>query len=443
VFDLHCQFAYKYWHFRYVGFSVRFWEHGTQVIDAEPANVKGMQKQPAERVATRGRDILLALGWYYPEIHRGVARFARDHLWHVTFDFDDPIPSRWRGDGILTLIGAQAGLWRRLRGKKVPIVDLAESRPEIPLPRVTMDNAAIARLAAEYFLDRGFRQFAFVHRWEMGVSRRRRDHFCAAIAQRGYPCRVLSWQQARGSSPDTREQRTRWLAGNLQNIPKPLAVFARDNEAVEVLEACFSAGLDVPDQVAVLGVDNTETVCDCLRVPLSSIDNNLEQVGYEGAALLHRLMQGKKPPSSPIYIPPIGIVERRSTNTLATEHPGVAVALRFIRENAEQQIGMVDIVKHVAMSRSGLEKAFREHYVRAPIEQLRHTRLELAKRMLRETDEKMAVVARKSGFQTPQQLCRVFRQQLGVTPKKYRASTYGRLPATDRNSNPRMSPTAS
>jgi len=105
-------------------------------------------------------------------------------------------------------------------------VDLAESRPEIPLPRVTMDNAAIARLAAEYFLDRGFRQFAFFHRWEMGVSRRRRDHFRAVIAQRGYPCRVLSWQQARGSWPDTREQRTRWLADNLRNLPKPLAVFA-------------------------------------------------------------------------------------------------------------------------------------------------------------------------------------------------------------------------
>jgi len=208
-----------------------------------------------------------------------------------------------------------------------------------------------------------------------------------------------------------------------------------------VLEACFSAGLDVPDQVAVLGVDNTETVCECLRVPLSSIDNNLEQVGYQGAALLHRLMQGEKAPTSPIYIPPIGIVERHSTNTLATEHPAVAAALRFIRENAERPIGMVDIIKHVAMSRSGLEKAFREHFVRAPIAQLRHTRLEIAKRMLRETDEKMAVVARKSGFQTPQQLCRVFQQQLGVTPKKYRAARYGRLSMTDENSNSRMSPT--
>jgi LacI family transcriptional regulator len=417
----------------------RFLENWRLAIDAQSSIVSEMKKKRTGRLTRGGWDVLLALGWYYPEMHRGVARFARDHLWHVTLDFDDPIPARWNGDGILTLIGVQKDLWSRLEDQKVPIVDLAESRPEIPLPRVTMDNAAIARLAAEYFLDRGYRQFAFVHRWEMGVSQRRRDHFCATIAARGYRCCVLSWQQARRSRPDTREERTLWLADNLRALPKPLAVFARDNEAVEVLEACFSAGLKVPDQVAVLGVDNTEPVCECLRVSLSSIDNNLEQVGYEGAALLHRLMQGETAPASPIYIPPIGIAERHSTNTLASEHPQVALALRFIRDNAQRQIGMVDIVKHVAMSRSGLEKAFREHYVRAPVEQLRHTRLELAKRMLRETDEKIVVIARKSGFQTPHQLCRVFRQQLGVTPKQYRASAYSRFSGTDRNVNPRMS----
>jgi LacI family transcriptional regulator len=368
------------------------------------------------------RDILLALSWYYPEIHRGVARFARDHSWHVTFDFDDPIPRHWNGDGVLTLLGVQQDLWRRLRNWNVPIVDLAESRPDIALPRVTMDNAEIARMAAEYFLDRGYRQFSFVHRWEMGVSRRRREHFRAAVESRGFRCSVLSWQQERRQRADTREQRQRWLVRRLSELPKPLAVFARDNEAVEVLEACFAGRLVVPDQVAVLGVDNTEFVCDCLRVPLSSIDNNLAQVGYEGAMLLERLIRREKAPASPIYVPPIGIVERRSTDSLATDHPEVAAALQFIRDNADRQIGMLDIVKHVAMSRSGLEKAFREHFVRAPIEQLRHTRLELAKKMLRGTDEKIAAIARQTGFQTSHHLCRVFQRQLGVTPKQYRAA---------------------
>jgi LacI family transcriptional regulator len=266
----------------------------------------------------------------------------------------------------------------------------------------------------------------------MGVSRRRREYFRAAIEARGFRCSVLSWQQERQRRADTREQRQRWLVHRLTELPKPLAVFARDNEAVEVLEACFAGGITIPDQVAVLGVDNTEFVCDCLRVPLSSIDNNLAQVGYEGAMLLARLIRGETAPASPIYVPPIGIVERRSTDNLATEHSQVAAALRFIRENADQQIGMIDIVRHVAMSRSGLEKAFREHFVRAPIEQLRHTRLELAKKMLRGTDEKIAAIAQQTGFQTPDHLCRVFQRQLGLTPKQYRAARKASLSRLDK-----------
>ena len=371
---------------------------------------------------SRSLDVLLTLGWYYPEVHLGVARFARENGWHVTFDFDEPIPKRWRGDGVLTLLGTRAELWQQLKALDVPIVDLAESRPKIPLPRVTMDNAAIAKMAAEFFLDKGYRQFAFVHRWEMGVSQRRRRHFSEAIKSRGYDCHLLSWQLERGRRADTREQRKAWLLRRLTELPKPLAVLARDNEAVEVLESCLAAGLSVPDQVAVLGIDNTQTICNCLYVTLSSIDPNLELVGYEGAALLQRLIKGEKAPDSPIYIPPRGIVERRSTDSLATSHPQVAAALKYIRDHAAEPISMTDIVKHVPMSRSGLEKAFREHYVRAPMEQLRHIRLDLAKKLLRDTQDPLSIVARKSGFQTAHGLCRIFRQQLSMTPKQYRDS---------------------
>lgn len=113
--------------------------------------------------------ILLALSWYYPEIHRGVARYARDHQWHLTADFGDLVPKHWNGDGVITLLGAQEDIWRRLRRLEVPIVDLAESRPNIALPRVTMDNAAIGLMAAEHFLQRGYRRFVYFHRWDLGV----------------------------------------------------------------------------------------------------------------------------------------------------------------------------------------------------------------------------------------------------------------------------------
>lgn len=371
---------------------------------------------------TGSRDILLALGWYYPEVHLGVARYAREHHWHLTCDFDEPIPKRWNGEGVLTLLGAGEKFWKQLLTLQVPMVDLAESRPRIELPRVTMDNAAIAKMAAEYFLDKGFRQFAFVHRHEMGVSLRRRKYFQEVIDNHGYECHILSWQQERRRRVDTREQRKKWLEQRLSELPKPLAVLARDNEAVEVLEACLAARLSIPDQVAVLGIDNTETICNCLYISLSSVDPNLELMGYEGAALLDRLIQGEKAPETPIYIPPRGIVERASTDSLATSHPHVATALRFIRDHAAEPIGMDDIVRQVPMSRSGLEKAFREHYVRAPVEQLRHIRLDMAKRMLRDTDHALASIARRTGFQNAHNLCRVFRKQFGVTPKEYRFS---------------------
>jgi LacI family transcriptional regulator len=133
-------------------------------------------------------NVLLSLGWYYPEMHRGVARFARDHGWHVTADFDDPIPTHWHGDGVIALLGARHNHWQQLRRLKIPVVDLAESRPNIKLPRVTMDNMAIGRMAAEHFLESGYRHFAVYHRWGLGVSRRRCDAFKSIVNAAGHGC---------------------------------------------------------------------------------------------------------------------------------------------------------------------------------------------------------------------------------------------------------------
>jgi LacI family transcriptional regulator len=382
------------------------------------ATIRAPEKRPAAR---KERNILLALGWYYPEMHRGVARFARNHNWNVTADLEELVPAHWKGDGVITLLAARQNTWKLLEHLDVPIVDLAESQANISLPRVTMDNAAIGRMAAEYFLNRGYEHFAFIHRWGLGVSQRRGEYFRKTIEEAGQHCEMLSWQEDRGSKPDTSEQRHYWMIRRIRALPKPLAILAsRDVEAVEVLEACFSAEILVPEQVAVLGVDSSEVLADCLRVPLSSIDDNLEKIGYEGAALLERILSGEEPPKEPIYIPPAGIVERRSTDSLAVNHAGVAAALNFIYLNAHRQISMRDVFRTVAMSRSGLEKAFREHFVRAPMEELRRVRLERAKKLLIETDDKILSIACATGLQTPNNLCRVFRETMGITPKQFR-----------------------
>lgn len=372
--------------------------------------------------ARRERSVLLALSWYYPEIHRGVAKFARDRQWHVTADLDDLVPRHWKGDGVITLIGGKAQLWRKLWRLNVPIVDLSESRPDIELPRVTVDNEQVGRLAARHFLDRGHRHFAFIHRWEKGVSRRRLAGFQDELKRAGHVCEVLSWQKEQGTQEDSRQQRHRWLTQRLAKLPRPLAAFVvRDIEGVEVIEACAALKLAIPEQISVLGVDNMETICDCLRVPLSSVETNYERVGYEGAALLDAIMNGQPAEKTHIYVPPAGIVERRSTDSLAVDHPGVAAALRFMRDYAHEPINMTDVVKHVAMSRSGLEKAFRENYPRSPMEELRKVRIANACRMLAETKLKIGKIAHQTGFQTSHNLCRTFRQQLGISPNQYRA----------------------
>ncbi|EMI52646.1 XylR family transcriptional regulator [Rhodopirellula sallentina] len=370
---------------------------------------------------------MLALTWYYPKIHHGVARFARDHGWHITADFEDLVPSHWNGDGVLALLGGGRDIWKRLRHCKVPIVDFAESRPNIELPRVTTDNVAIGRMAADHFLDRGYQHFAYVQRRGMGVSSRRRDSYRESIEAAGHRCDVLNWHRERERRNDTLDQRHRWLLRRLTSLPKPLAVFtSRDAEAVEVIDACLAAELDIPNEVAVLGVDNTEIICECLRVPLSSIENNWEQVGYEGAALLERLMRGESAPREPIYVPPSFVVERRSTDSHAVDHPKVVEAIRYLHENAAEPISMNQLFKAVGMSRSGLEKAFREHYIRAPAEELRNYRLTMAKKLLLETDKKVNVIAELAGFQTPHNLCRIFKQHVGTTPKQFRLTRTNR-----------------
>ena len=369
----------------------------------------------------KGKNILLALGWYYPEMHRGIARYARDHNWHITFDYDDRIPENWQGDGVLTLLGASNSLWQDLKRYGGPIVDLSESRSELSLPRVTMDNYQIGKLAAEFYLEKGYRNFVFTHRWDLGASNQRCSGFQDELNKAGYNCDVLCWQKERRKKNDTRQHRLIWLQKKLRHLPKPLALFStRDVEAAEVVEACIMANLAMPEQVAVLGVDNAEIICECLRVPLSSIDNNLELTGYEGAALLDQLIEGRPAPKSPIYIQPVGVVERRSTDHLAVEHPQVAEALRIIHTEYHRSLSMRDILSRIPMSRSTLEKAFRDHYVRPPMEELRKVRFQKTQKLLIETDEKIASIARLTGFVTPHNLCRSFKKQFGITPKQYR-----------------------
>jgi LacI family transcriptional regulator len=219
------------------------------------------------------------------------------------------------------------------------------------------------------------------------------------------------------------KRRRNWLISQLKLTPRPLAVFAaNDEQALHVLEACESAGLSVPEQVAIVGAENYLLAPDTMNTPVSSVDTNLETLGYRGAALLDDLMSGKNPPAEPIRVPAAGLIVRKSSDLLAVNHKGVANSLRYIWEHCHEPIGVDDLVGVAAMSRRGLHKAFMEHLGRTPGQELHRVRIERAKRLLRESTHKVEILASMCGYQSSNSFCIAFKQTTGVSPKQYRDS---------------------
>lgn len=378
---------------------------------------------------SKPRKVLLALSWYLAEIHHGVARYAKEQGWSLQADmaFDSEIPWGWEGDGVITLLGSEPEEVEFVRSVSSPVVDLALTRSEIPLPRVSVDNQAVARMAAEHFLGRGFRNFAYFGRYGLGVDLRRRDYFQRCLATNDFDCEIIAWEKERGDRPDTWEMRRVWLAERIGRLPKPLAVFtSRDKDGAEAIDACLDAGIHVPEEVAVLGVNNNELLCDFLSVPLSSIDIAWARVGYEGAALLGRLMDGEPPPGSPTLLPPNELVVRHSSDILAVEDLDVARALRFIWERyTDANVGVPQVAAAVHMSRSRLDKAFRKHVGRNVGEEIRLLRLRRVKKLLLETKWTLEEIGRASGFATQPHFYRTFKKTEGLTPRAYRLRHLG------------------
>jgi LacI family transcriptional regulator len=217
------------------------------------------------------------------------------------------------------------------------------------------------------------------------------------------------------------KHKRRWLATQLRNAPKPLALFAAtDDQALEVLETCEVAKLAVPEQVSIIGVDNSLPAVDAMRTPISSVDTNLQLLGYRGAALLDDLMAGKPAPKNPVRIPPAGLITRKSSDLVAISHKGVASSLRFLSEHCHEAIGVDDLARAAAMSRRGLHQAFLEYVGRPPGHELQRVRIERAKKLLIESDEKLEVVAERCGYQSANSFWFAFKQATKLSPKAYR-----------------------
>lgn len=375
----------------------------------------------------RPRRVLIALGWYDYRLHRGIEKYALEHGWQLFANFarERVIPWGWEGDGILAWLGAGDDLAEFVRHARKPTVDFSYRRPHLKFARVLEDHAHAAQLVAEHFLSRGFRHFIFYSETGNWSYEERGEGFVRALANAGYTCKWLRWWQSPAFSADRTQWRKRraWLASEIKRAPKPVAIFAaNDDQALDVLDACESVGIAVPEEAAIVGAENYLLAPDAMRTPISSVDTNLELMGYRGAELLDALMNGKPPPEKPIRIPAAGVIARKSSDLLAVNHKAVANSLRFIWAHAHEPITVKDLIAIAGMSRRGLHKAFLEHIGRTPGEELVRVRIERAKRLLAESEQKLDVLATMCGYHNANSFYMAFKKHVGMSPKQYRAS---------------------
>ena len=375
----------------------------------------------------RQKRVLLVLGWYDYRLHRGIEKYALEHGWHLFGNLarEKVIPWGWEGDGILAWLGAGDDFAEFVTDAKKPTVDFSARRAHLPFARVLEDHEKAAALAAEHFISQGFKNFAFYSDTDNWSYEERGEGFQKALAKFGHESEWLRWHKSPAWTKDRLQWRHKldWLSKELKKRKHPLAVFAAsDEQALDVLEASEQADLAVPEEVAIIGAENYLLAPEAMPTPITSVDTDLETLGYSGAELLDRLMAGGTAPKEPIRIPPAGVISRKSSDLVAVNHKGVARALRYLRDHAHEPMNVEDLVRVAFMSRRGLHKAFVDHLGRTPGQELHRVRIEQAKRLLRDSDHKMEVVAGMCGYQSANSFCVAFKQATGMPPIKYRNS---------------------
>lgn len=369
---------------------------------------------------------------YGRDILSGIARFNREHnAWSVYFqdlNLCDATPewlNHWKGRGIIARLENDdiLGVIRRL---KVPAVFLRRVDPGAKIPCILTDNAAVSRLGYEHLKERGFHHFAFCGFNGADYSDERQQEFVRLVSAAGLPCHVYSdtpWSK-RHNTANYEIQGMKdgaQVASWISQLPKPVGLMAcNDMRGQQILDACRATGVAVPEEVAVIGVDNDEVLCNLAEPPLSSVVTNAEHIGYEAAALLAQMLAGKKVRQTELFIGPNHVVTRRSTDILAIEDRRIALAARFIREHACEGIDVYDILRVVPVSRSFLTQQFKKILGRSPKEEIQRVRLQRAADLLRDTDWPLKRIGDDVGFYDQFHFARVFKKKYSQTPSQYR-----------------------
>jgi LacI family transcriptional regulator len=336
----------------------------------------------------------------------------------------------WDGDGVISRL-TTTELADLLDTSGIPVVDLTDRfGPTTRFAQVWSDNATIGRLAADHLLERGFRHLAACGFEGEHWSSERCGAFAGAVRDAGHACELFEspWLGREHDTARPWEESQRRLARWLDGLPRPLGVMAcNDVRGQQVLDACVRAGLAAPEEVAVIGVDDDEIVCELCDPPLSSVRPNPTRIGYTAAELLAQMMGGEHVPAGIRRVPPVGVTTRQSTDTLAIDDAAIAVAVKYIREHACAGATVDDVLAQVPLSRSVLERRFRKILGRSPQAVIRQTQLKEVRRLLTDTDLTLDHIADLTGFKHTEHMVVVFKREHGETPGRYRRAQQARV----------------
>ncbi len=392
----------------------------------------------------RHRHVLLMIDPPIPARFEGIGRFAREHGWRLTLaNRLVRAPRGWSGDGAIVTLRDDPAVLRfaeGLRAKGIPVVDVTYHHPEVAIPRAIPDYRGAGLVAARHFLDIGLKRAAwFSTEWsnvqalfctglEEGMAKLGGPRSVAADAARTEPGppamrRIVLAQLLPRSRLDNPDRFAEVLAPRLRALPKPVGILAyNDEEAARISALCLDIGIQVPEEVAILGIGNDAFLCENQTVPISSVIDDLERNGYEGAALLSRLMDGAPAPDAPVVVPCGGVRARRSTDTLAAESLVLREAIRLLTERLDNPPSINRIAQLVGVSRATLDRLFLRERGRPPHAELLHRRLVKARELLRNTDLPAAEISTRCGFCNPGWFSAAFAKAEGIPPLKWRQS---------------------
>jgi len=379
--------------------------------------------------------ILMVLDWYDFRIHHGVVNFSREKGWHlfclnqVSGSIGTPMPEKLpigslKFDGAISFIHTPTTA-RFFQNNRIPVVNLGAEDFGLKVPNVITDNKAIGEIAAEHFLERGFTNFYVPRHMKVKMYYERYESFSNYLKKNGADeCHFMPGSALSFSSSPTHflNQSVSWWKERLKDLRFPAALFTyEDNMASKWLMLAKHMGIGVPDQLAILGVDNNPLIVEAMDPSLSSIETDQEGLGYAAAKLLSDILDGKeKMVKKTFYHDPISVVTRRSTDTIASKNPLVSKALALIHENLK--INASELADRLGITQQGLQQAFRFHFHLSPAETIRHLRIREIKHLLKDKKIKISTITKTTGFSSKISLSQFFKRETGITPGQYRKS---------------------